>query len=190
MARGFTTEEKKAIGTRIRNIRIGQGLTMAKFGEQLIPGEEIAQSIVSRWEKGLSVPNNRRLAAISKLGNISMTELLSPEPATPVEDDLLPWDLEFPLKNDPWSPEEKRNTMLNVMKMTDYTQYDDDELNLILAIMSYNSSYRQKPAIKGLSDFIDTLLLGTEVDLNKTDHYTKVYGHAAQALLEEIRKSN
>lgn len=64
---------KNDVGFRISTIRKRLGLTMANFGE--IVGNA-SDSIVSRWEKGKSLPNNNRLKKISELGGISINELL------------------------------------------------------------------------------------------------------------------
>lgn len=61
---------KKRIGSRIRVIRNELGLTMKEFGKRFNP--PASDSIVSRWERGVSSPNNERLERIAELGNISM----------------------------------------------------------------------------------------------------------------------
>jgi len=75
----FNPEEKEKIGTRIRNIRITLNKTMVEFGEMLSPDEPVAQSIISRWERGISVPNNDRLKKIAEIGNVSTYYLLTGE---------------------------------------------------------------------------------------------------------------
>ena len=60
---------KEKIGLRIKQIRKGLGLTMKEFGEKFDP--PASDSIVSRWERGISVPSNERLTSIAELGNIS-----------------------------------------------------------------------------------------------------------------------
>ena len=60
---------KKKVGERIRAIRTELGLTMKEFGEKFDP--PASDSIVSRWERGISKPNNERLKAIAELGDIS-----------------------------------------------------------------------------------------------------------------------
>ena len=66
---------KTEIGKRIFTIRKSLGLTMKEFGERM--GNPVASdSIVSRWEKGVSVPNNERLKRIAEIGDISVNELL------------------------------------------------------------------------------------------------------------------
>lgn len=77
--RVFNPEEKEKIGTRIRNIRITLNKTMVEFGEMLSPDEPVAQSIISRWERGISVPNNDRLKKIAEIGNVSTYYLLTGE---------------------------------------------------------------------------------------------------------------
>lgn len=64
---------KKAVGHRIKTIRTQKGLTMKEFGKLI---EEAAQSLVTRWENGTSIPNNERLKKIADLGGISVNELL------------------------------------------------------------------------------------------------------------------
>lgn len=72
----FSKDEKEAIGTRIRAIRLSLNKNMAEFGELINPEEPVAQSIVSRWERGISVPNKDRLNKITDLGNVTMNYLL------------------------------------------------------------------------------------------------------------------
>ena len=62
------------VGNRIKNIRLGLGLTMEEFGELFY--EPAAQSIISRWEVGKSVPNAHRLKKIAELGDTTVQELL------------------------------------------------------------------------------------------------------------------
>lgn len=64
---------KKAVGNRIKTIRTQKGLTMKEFGKLI---EEAAQSLVTRWENGTSIPNNERLKKIADLGDMSVNELL------------------------------------------------------------------------------------------------------------------
>lgn len=64
---------KKAIGLRIKTIRKQKGLTMKEFGKLI---EDAAQSLVTRWENGTSIPNNERMKIIADIGNISVNELL------------------------------------------------------------------------------------------------------------------
>lgn len=61
---------KKKIASRIRVIRNELGLTMKEFGQKFDP--PASDSIVSRWERGISAPNNERLKRIAELGNVSM----------------------------------------------------------------------------------------------------------------------
>lgn len=64
--------EKNVVGTRIRQIRQNKGMTLEEFGNLLNAGK----SNVSKWEKGLSLPNNERLKQISKIGGMTVNELL------------------------------------------------------------------------------------------------------------------
>ena len=65
--------DKKAVGERIREIRLRQGLTLAAFGEQF---DNARKSNVQQWEIGVSLPNKARMAKMCKIANITLNELL------------------------------------------------------------------------------------------------------------------
>ena len=46
---------------------------MKEFGKLI---GDAAQSLVTRWENGTSIPNNERIKIIADIGNISVNELL------------------------------------------------------------------------------------------------------------------
>ncbi|MBO0445564.1 helix-turn-helix transcriptional regulator [Enterococcus ureilyticus] len=71
---GFIQMNKKEVGARIKFIRMSLGLTMEEFGKKFDPKAD--KSLVSRWEKGVSKPNNDRLKRISEIGKVSMFYLL------------------------------------------------------------------------------------------------------------------
>lgn len=64
--------DKKAVGSRIKNIRLKKGHTLKSFGELF----DACNSSVLKWERGLALPNKRRIALISEYGNITPDELL------------------------------------------------------------------------------------------------------------------
>lgn len=64
--------DKKAVGRRIRQIRMNKGYTLEDFGKLFIA----SKSIVLRWENGTSLPNRPRLEIIAKKGNMTINELL------------------------------------------------------------------------------------------------------------------
>ena len=65
--------DKKAIGARIKSIRLEKGLTLHEFGN-MIGGAD--RSIASRWERGVSLPNNERLKTIAEIGGTTVDFLL------------------------------------------------------------------------------------------------------------------
>ncbi|WP_232751066.1 helix-turn-helix domain-containing protein [Macrococcoides caseolyticum] len=69
------SDNNNELGKRIKNIRLSLGDNMREFGQRF-KGFEASDSIVSRWEKGKSVPSPERLKRIAELGNISVNELL------------------------------------------------------------------------------------------------------------------
>lgn len=62
------------VGKRIKMIRLELGMSGKEFGQQFQP--HASDSIVSRWERGVNLPNARRIKRISELGNITVDELL------------------------------------------------------------------------------------------------------------------
>lgn len=66
--------DKKEVGSRIKTIRINLKETTAKFAQRFDP--PASDSLVSRWERGVNLPNNERLKAIADLEGISVNELL------------------------------------------------------------------------------------------------------------------
>ncbi|QDX06955.1 helix-turn-helix domain-containing protein [Staphylococcus saprophyticus] len=63
------------LAQRIREHRLNTGETMEEFGKHFEPIAH--KSIVSKWEKGHSQPNNKRLKIIADEMNITVTELLN-----------------------------------------------------------------------------------------------------------------
>lgn len=63
--------EKTAIGLRIKQIRYNKGYTLEAFGKLF----NVSKSNVSKWEKGLSLPNNERMSTIAKIADITVNEL-------------------------------------------------------------------------------------------------------------------
>ncbi len=61
------------VGYRIKSIRQSKGKTTKEFGE-IIDGA--SDSLVSRWERGVNLPNNKRLKIIAEYGGITVDELL------------------------------------------------------------------------------------------------------------------
>lgn len=71
------TASRIKTASRIRKIRLSLGLTMKEFGKMFNP--PASDSIVSRWERGVSLPSNDRLKRISEIANVSTTYLTTGE---------------------------------------------------------------------------------------------------------------
>lgn len=69
------------LGQRIKEHRQNKGLNMREFGELI---DNASDSIVSRWERNVSVPNAKRLKLIADDMNITVTELLKADELQPV----------------------------------------------------------------------------------------------------------
>lgn len=64
--------DKKAVGRRIKKLRISKGYTLEAFGKLF----SVSKSNVLKWENGISLPNKDRIYNISKIANLSVDELL------------------------------------------------------------------------------------------------------------------
>ena len=62
------------LSKNIQIIRKENNETLEEFGKRFDPIAH--KSLVSKWEKGLSKPNNKRLKEIAKLANISVDQLI------------------------------------------------------------------------------------------------------------------
>ena len=67
----------QAVGKRIKEIRTNhfdKKITLEEFGKLLSP--PAIRPLVSKWEKGLNLPNEERLIQIAKIGNVTTDYLL------------------------------------------------------------------------------------------------------------------
>lgn len=64
--------DKKAVGRRIKQLRISKGYTLEAFGKLF----GARKGNVQQWENGISLPNKDRIYNISKIANLSVDELL------------------------------------------------------------------------------------------------------------------
>lgn len=62
--------DKNLIAKNIKNTRLESGLNQEDFGKLFTPHAD--KSIVSRWERGKSIPNAERLKTIAKKANMSV----------------------------------------------------------------------------------------------------------------------
>lgn len=64
--------DKKAVGFRIKQIRLNKGYTLEAFGKLF----GAKKGNVQQWENGISLPNKERIVSISKLADLSVNEFL------------------------------------------------------------------------------------------------------------------
>lgn len=74
----MTDIDKIEVGKRIKSLRTRKGLTMEEFGKIFDP--EASKSIVSRWEKGKTLPSSERLKQLSDTFNLSTYYILYGKP--------------------------------------------------------------------------------------------------------------
>lgn len=72
---------KEYIGKRIKQIRVNRKETLEQFANKIKEKTnntiKTTKSNVSKWEKGLNVPNDITLQAIAELGNVTVEYLLT-----------------------------------------------------------------------------------------------------------------
>lgn len=73
MSRGQATTSKVAVGIRIKDIRLGLGLTQEQFGKEVF---NASPSLVSKWETGYCLPASKRIKKIAELGEMRPVVLL------------------------------------------------------------------------------------------------------------------
>ncbi|WP_240628327.1 helix-turn-helix domain-containing protein [Macrococcoides goetzii] len=88
---------KHDVGRRIKSIRLKKGFNMREFGERL---DNASDSIVSRWEKGKTLPNSNRLKKIAEIGEVSIDELLYGKEYTFLEVGKILYEKSLKLNND------------------------------------------------------------------------------------------
>lgn len=67
-----TKINKKAVGSRIKQIRLNKGYTLESFGKLF----NVSKSNVLKWEQGQSLPNKERIATIAKIADMTVNELI------------------------------------------------------------------------------------------------------------------
>ena len=60
------------ISTKLKELRIKEGLSQEKLAEQLM----VSRQAVSKWENGEALPDMENMVALAKLYNISLDELV------------------------------------------------------------------------------------------------------------------
>ena len=113
---------KEAVGKRILQIRKKYGYSMQKFGEII---DNAPKGSVNSWEKGVNLPNEKRLKQIATLGNMTLNELLYGSFKEYV-DMLITEKLGIEL------PEEFTRTFYSLLEQNGFTYGDDIEIIITL----------------------------------------------------------
>lgn len=111
------------VGQRINQIRKKLELTLSEFGNQI--EHKVNASVVQKWERGISIPNDERVIEISQLGNVSVSWLLYGFDYKNLQNHKLP---------------DSFRTLELLERVLSKTQYTDVELKHIDRDMSKNLS--------------------------------------------------
>ncbi|MBM7690209.1 hypothetical protein BCR24_15575 [Enterococcus ureilyticus] len=166
----MSKNNNKDIGTRIKSIRISLGLNMEEFGKKFDPKAD--KSLVSRWEKGVSKPNNDRLKRISEIGKVSMFYLLEGKlTSTDIQRAEKGTVFEIQQAFEGSSNELKENVMnysLDFLK--NYNDYDELEtwsINNLYRILNTLRTIENDELSKNTKDFILVLLQNLNFEIEK-----------------------
>lgn len=66
--------DKMAMGKRIQEIRKARGETLEKFGKKFT--RPAGKNVVTRWEKGINIPDIERLMNVAYLGKVTVPYIL------------------------------------------------------------------------------------------------------------------
>lgn len=186
----ITEQWKKEVGNRIRNIRItstkvrndlqGKKPTLERFAELV----DSNKSNVSRWERGLNVPNEITLRTIADYGDISVNELLHgnrDEIISRAMDDALEEFLDVSNKNiqSDYERNKKRYDELLAGLYEKYTKYNEHILpidSLYIRVRSLTSKELSAEYIKGARTnessllYLRSVLEDAHITVSKYEH--------------------
>lgn len=74
-----TGVEKKRVGMNIKSIRLSLGMTLEQFSQLFSPSS--TPSIVSKWERGVSLPKPERLKKIAEVSGQTVADIMRQVPA-------------------------------------------------------------------------------------------------------------
>lgn len=104
---------KKAVGSRIKQIRLNKGYTLENFGKLF----GASRGNVQAWEYGTSLPNKERIKNISKIADVTVNELLYGS-----IDEYFENNIDTLLKNNSILKEDTREVFVNTYKVIDKTK--------------------------------------------------------------------
>lgn len=129
---------KEDVGKRILQIRKKFGYSMQQFGEII---DNAPKGSVNSWEKGVNLPNEKRLKQIATLGNLTLNELLYGSFQEYVNM-LVVKKLGVEL------PEELSGTFYTLLEQNGYTYGDDIEIiRLVNGFLTYHNLTTKETAI-------------------------------------------
>lgn len=130
--------DKKEVGERILKIRKEYGYSMERFGEII---DNAPKGSVNSWEKGVNLPNEKRLEQIATLGNVTLNELLYGS-FKKYADKLITDKLGIEL------PEKMSEVLYQQMQKNGYSYGDDIEIiRLVNGFLTYHNLTTKETAI-------------------------------------------
>lgn len=169
--------ENMGVGKRIKTIRIAMGMDLAELGSKVNP--PASASLASRWERGVNLPNNKRLQSIAELGNVTVDYLLNGLPVA--EDKELATEARTKLDG---SPSEALAAMVD-RRLKHISDYNQANLETLLAMIDLVATLEVQGAdlaslyVKNVASDIATCLSdnSTAADMKElTYDFTKLLG--------------
>lgn len=204
--------DKKAVGQRIKSIRLNKGMTLEEFGKLF----NASFGNVKSWEIGNALPNKERIKTISKIGNISINELLYGDIWEFIETNVNLIVLEIALKTKKNIDAEDIQEMIFQFEIIDDYFYDVKNIDIDDEESIYTTFSKICRAIIDFDDYIDSLnnglmlyienspyieqylevnwlyiyYNGEKISLNFKEDFTKVYRCNNEKIKHKIENYN
>lgn len=166
--------DKEAVGKRIKALRTQKGLTMEKFGELFEP--PASKSIVSRWERGKTLPSSERIKKISDIYHISTHYLLYGEHALT--------DFKHDQNNVAEKLKNEEDSIEVALEIFDFMSSSEKNQNIIYIEKNFNGIDLHKSSIEQIN------LLKQAIEINKKNVDEKILSHINKILKILIMTSN
>lgn len=166
--------DKEAVGKRIKALRTQKGLTMEKFGELFEP--PASKSIVSRWERGKTLPSSERIKKISDIYDISTHYLLYGEHALT--------DFKHDQNNVAEKLKNEEDSIEVALEIFDFMSSSVKNQNIIYIEKNFNGIDLHKSSIEQIN------LLKQAIEINKKKVDEKILSHINKILKILIMTSN
>lgn len=169
---------KIQVGKRILEIRDNMKLNLEDFGKIF----NAEKSNVSKWERGLSLPNRARLEKIAKLGDISVNELLYGSVEEFVRTNLA--DEKFMFYNSNLYTKEQQDFIINYF--VNNKELSINDIDKLYSHMLEKLDYFTPVTTQEQLDKWNETISNSDLYLELYEKNLKVYGNKKMAILNAL----